>query len=348
MPHETAERDVVLHDYCVDSDTFLADVLAGLGRRPMRIPSKYFYDAEGSRLFDQITGLDAYYPTRTELAIMETHMPEIGARLGPGTLVIEYGSGSSQKTRLLLDHLERPAGYVPIDISREHLLEAARALANAYPELEVLPVCADYTQSFPVPEPDVKPRRSVVYFPGSTIGNLTPDLAVRFLKHARSVGDTMLLGADLIKDRDILERAYNDPDGVTAAFNQNVLRRINRELGADIDVDGFEHHAFFNDAEARVEMHLVALRDQILEIGGRSFSVGRGESICTEYSYKYSVESIASLATSAGYTLRTHWTDQDGWFGLFLLEVATTFTETAPEDAVDHVPLDQQPGKSRD
>lgn len=319
MSSTTGTRRIVLHDYCVDEDTFLADVQAGLSRRPMRLPSKYFYDAEGSRLFDQITALDPYYPTRTELSIMRDHVHEMEDQIGPHALLVEYGSGSSQKTRTLLDNLRDPAGYVPIDISRDHLVQAAEDLASRYPSLEILPVCADYTQSFPVPQPETPPARTVVYFPGSTIGNMTPDVAVRFLKHARSIGQDMLLGVDLVKDVTVLESAYNDPEGVTAAFNLNLLTHISNVLDAEIDVSAFRHRAFYDEAHARIEMHLVAERDQILVVGGKSYSIARGESICTEYSYKYTPETVPDLVRAAGYDVRASWTDERSWFGVFYL-----------------------------
>jgi L-histidine Nalpha-methyltransferase len=323
MSSTTGARQIVLLDYCVDEDTFLADVQAGLSKRPMRLPSKYFYDAEGSRLFDEITELDAYYPTRTEFSIMSSHISEMAEHIGPDALIVEYGSGSSQKTRTLLENLQKPAGYVPIDISRDHLMLAAESLAAGFPSLEILPVCADYTQAFPVPQPSVMPSRTVVYFPGSTIGNMTPDVAVRFLKHTRSVGDSMLLGVDLVKDRAVLERAYNDPEGVTAAFNLNLLRHITDKLEAEIDVKAFHHRAFFDESHSRIEMHLVSERDQIFAVGGRSYSIARGESICTEYSYKYTQETIRELATASGYDVEASWTDENSWFGVFFLVSAS-------------------------
>src|SRR5207302_1283132 len=251
------------------------------------LPCKYFYDEAGSLLFERITGLEEYYLTRTELAIMERHAAEMAGLLGRRCTLIEYGSGSSTKTRLLLDHAQDLAGYVPIDVSGEHLRRSAEALAENYPEIEVLPLCADFTRSLEPPFTRKLANRRVVYFPGSTIGNFTPGKALRLLRRTAELcgsGGGLLLGADLQKDPRIIEAAYNDKQGITAAFNRNILVRINRELRADFAIDQFAHRAFYNAAAGRIEMHLVSRRDQHVHIGDAEFFFAAGESILTEYS----------------------------------------------------------------
>jgi len=287
-------------------------VWAGLGGARKTLPCKYLYDARGSQLFERICELAEYYPTRTELAIMEAHAGEMARRLGPRCLLVEYGSGSSRKTRLLLDRLEAPAGYVPIDISRDALAASVRALAEAYPDLEVLPVCADYTEPIELPVPSRPAARRGVYFPGSTIGNFSPAEAQRFLARMARVagrGGAILIGVDLRKDRRTLERAYDDASGVTAAFNLNLLSRLNRELGADFDPGRFAHRAVWNEAAGRVEMHLVSRTRQSVSVAGRRFAFAAGESIHTENSYKYTLEQFARLAAGAGLTVERVWTD---------------------------------------
>lgn len=295
------------------------EVLAGLRNTPKHLPSKLFYDARGSRLFDAICELDAYYLTRAEEAIMATHSEEMAAALGPGVLLVEYGSGSSRKTRILLDDLAAPAGYVPVDISREHLVRAAEQIAAEYPGLSVRPVCVDYTTEYRLPEPEGPVERTVVYYPGSTIGNFTPDAARDFLAHiARRVAPEggVLVGVDLQKDEALLRAAYNDAEGVTAAFNKNLLRRLNRELGADFDLDRFRHEAVYNADAGRIEMYLVSTVDQQVAVAGASIAFAAGERICTEYSYKYTVESFAALAAAAGLTVEQVWTDADRHFSV--------------------------------
>ena len=232
---------------------------------------------------------------------------------------MEYGSGSSKKTRILLDHADDLAGYVPIDISRDHLLQAAETIADRYPDLAVLPVCADYTADYHFPEPDIPPKRTVVYYPGSTIGNFTPEAARDFLAHiADQVGPEggLLIGVDLQKDEALLHAAYNDADGVTAAFNKNVLRRINRELDAGFDLDRFRHEAIYNAVEGRIEMHLVSTADQRVTVAGIDIDFATGERITTEYSYKYTVEGFAALADEAGWSVKEVWTDDDQLFSV--------------------------------
>ncbi len=312
MP-QTIPSPPPLLDRGVPTHHFRADVLRGLSASAKFLPSKYFYDEAGSRLFDRICELEEYYPTRTELAIMERHADEMADLAGPDCLLVEYGSGSSVKSRLLLDRLNAPAAYVPVDISREHLLTSAAALARAYPHLEVLPVCADFTRPLELPVPGRTARRRVIYFPGSTIGNFTPDEALNLLRataHLGGPGSGLLLGVDLKKDPHILHAAYNDRHGVTAAFNRNVLARINRELGADFDLERFWHAAFYNAPDGRIEMHLVSQADQRVRVGSRIFFFAEGETIRTEYSYKYSPADLRRLAAAAGYTVRHTWTDE--------------------------------------
>lgn len=302
---------------------FRADVLRGLQAPQKHLPCKYFYDEAGSALFEQITELPEYYPTRTERAILERHAAEMARLLGRRCLLVEYGSGSSAKTRLLLDHLSEPAGYVPIDVSREHLMRSAWSLAEAYPHLPVLPLCGDFTRPLELPPLRRRPARRVVYFPGSTIGNFTPDEATALLRRTADLcgpGGGLLLGADLQKEVRVLEAAYNDAAGVTAAFNRNLLMRINREFGADFNVNQFAHRAFYNPAAGRIEMHLVSRREQCVHIGEFEFFFQAGETICTEYSHKYTFDSLEHLAEAGGFRLEQAWTDERQYFGVFWLE----------------------------
>jgi len=299
---------------------FYGEVLAGLLAPRKRLPCKYFYDEEGSALFDRICELPEYYLTRTEMGIMRDHAGEIARRIGPGCQLVELGSGSSVKTRLLLDALPDVAAYVPVDISGEHLRRSAARLAAAYPNVEVLPVCADYTREFAVPPPSSAAAgacRRVAYFPGSTVGNFDPDEARQFLRRIASLvrpGGGLLIGFDLKKDPALLHAAYNDAAGVTAAFNLNVLARLNRELGADFDVGQFRHYAFYQPNAGRIEMHLVSERPQSVRMNGDRIVVGRGESIHTECSYKYTPAEFEHLARSAGFEPAGRWTDPREWF----------------------------------
>lgn len=311
MPVQEAEINVI--DCEPNHSTFLEDVVEGLSGRTKRLPCKYFYDGRGSSLFDRICELDEYYLTRSELAIMRRSAGEMANRLGRGVMLIEYGSGSSIKTRLLLDHLRDPAAYVPVDISRRHLLQSASRLSEAYPAIEVLPVCADFTTDFDLPLPQESPSRRAVYFPGSTIGNFAPAEARRLLADiaARCApGGSLLIGADLKKDVDKLEAAYNDRQGITAEFNRNVLRRINRELGGDFQPEHFRHQAFFNEEHGRIEMHLVSEREQVVSIAQHAFDFSEGESICTEHSHKYTVREFQEMASAADFSLDECWTDE--------------------------------------
>lgn len=305
---------------------FRADVLAGLAARPKRLAPKYFYDKRGSELFDRITELPEYYPTRTEIGILERSAADIAERCGPNPVLIEYGSGSSRKVRILLDALAgRGARYVAIDISREHLLTSTAALARESPHVAVYAVCADYSKPYPLPRAALHGSgRRVAFFPGSTIGNFTPDEALAFLRNtARTIGagGALLIGVDLDKDSETLDAAYDDAAGVTAAFNLNLLRRINRELGADFDLAAWRHCAFHNRAEGRVEMHLVSLREQRASVGGVSFRFEAGETIHTESSHKLSVEAFRSLAERAGFQASRVWRDPRNLFSLHWLDV---------------------------
>lgn len=297
----------------------LAEILVGLRREQKTLSPKFFYDERGSGLFDDITRLPEYYLTRTELAIMRRHVGEIAALIGPQASLIEFGSGSSLKTRILLEHLDRLAAYVPVDISRDHLYAAAEKLAAEFPHIEVLPVAADFTQPFRLPQPKVMPLRNLVYFPGSTIGNFAPDAALDLLRvmHEEAAEDgALLIGVDLKKDEAILERAYNDERGVTAEFNLNMLRRLNREFGADFDAGKFEHRAVYVEGRGGIEMHLVSLREQSVTIGGETIRFRKGETILTECSHKYTVAEFGAMAEHAGFEVHTVWTDDERLFSV--------------------------------
>lgn len=306
------------------TDAFRRDVLGGLSGTPKSIPSKYFYDERGSQLFDAITKTAEYYPTRTELAIMEASVRELADQIGTGAILVEYGSGSSLKTRALLDAVDL-AAYVPIDISGEHLLSTAATLRQAYPGLHVAPVVADYTGEFELPALPPASKR-VVYFPGSTIGNFDRAQASSFLQHAAEVagpGGGLLIGIDLVKDRATLEAAYDDAAGVTSAFNLNLLDRINRELDGSFDRDAFRHYAVWNEAERRIETYLVSQREQDATVSGITFHFDDGEAIHTENSHKYTVEGFAASAAEAGFALRHAWTDPDDLFAVLYFAVET-------------------------
>ncbi len=303
----------------------LHDVIEGLAREPKELPCKWFYDARGSQLFEAICELEEYYPTRTELSIMERNVRSMVAQLGPRCALVEYGSGSSLKTRLLLGHLRSPVAYVPVDISAPALADATVRLRRAFPTLPVLPVCADFTRPLALPVAELGAARRVVYFPGSTIGNFHKQDAVPFLREiARQCGPGggLLIGIDLRKERRILERAYDDARGVTAAFNLNLLARANRELGADFRLDRFRHRARWDERQGRVEMHLVSTAEQEVEVAGRRFRLGDGEAIWTESSYKYDLHEFAVLAALAGWRCERTWTDERAWFGVVFLTLA--------------------------
>jgi dimethylhistidine N-methyltransferase len=312
-------------DFSPDDAVMLQDVLRGLALPQKNIPSLYFYDQRGSELFDAITELPEYYPTRTEIGILERYGAEMAAALGPGVRLIELGSGSALKTELLLARLKDPAAYVPVEISREHLMASAARIAADFPGLEVLPVTADFTEPYELPEPTRRRvERNVAFFPGSTIGNFPRPMAADLLANTcREVGPggAMLVGVDLVKDRETLERAYNDAAGVTAEFNLNLLVRLNRELGADFDVDAFAHRAVWDAEAARIEMRLISSRAQRVTVAGRAFDFAAGEVLVTEYSHKHKPEAFRGLAQGAGFVLARTWTDRDGLFSVQLLEV---------------------------
>ncbi|HYH42615.1 MAG TPA: L-histidine N(alpha)-methyltransferase [Burkholderiales bacterium] len=311
------------HDLKPAAGSFLDDVIAGLSASRKSLPPKYFYDARGSQLFDAICELPEYYPTRTELAMLEDAAPEIASRIGPRAAIVEYGSGSGRKTAVLLRAVQ-PLAYVAIDISGEQLREAIASLAATNPGVRMVALCADYTRALPIaPLQALDARRRVVYFPGSTIGNFTVAEALAFLRNALEVagpGGAMLVGVDLKKDPATLHAAYNDSAGVTAAFNLNVLHRINRELGGDFDLAAFEHRAHYEERPGRIEMHLVSTREQTVTIGAHRFRFAVGETIFTESSYKYSVEEFQSLAAEAGFEPGHCWVDPRRMFSIHYLK----------------------------
>jgi dimethylhistidine N-methyltransferase len=298
-----------------DPDFFEA-VISGLSLPQKSLPPKYFYDDAGSRLFERICRLPEYYLTRAELALTKANLAAIARFAGRGCELIEYGSGESLKTRLLIRAL-RPAAYLPVDISSAALREAVARLGREFPWLEIVPVNGDFLRPIELPRPRAA---RVVYFPGSTIGNLTPDEAHAFLSMTRGQAERVLVGVDLRKDASVLHAAYNDSRGVTAAFNLNLLARINRELGADFDLKRFSHYAFYNAAGGRIEMHLVSTARQSVRIGRHRFEFETGESIHTENSYKYSIEGFRELAARAGYAAAKTWTDRRGLFALHGLQ----------------------------
>jgi dimethylhistidine N-methyltransferase len=304
--------EIHFHDLHPAPADMRADVLSGLAFAQKRLAPKYFYDAEGSRIFDAICELAEYYPTRTEIDILRRHGADMAKRLGRDALLIELGSGSSLKIRVLLEAL-RPAVYMPVDISKDHLQQSAESLAATFPSLQVHAVCADYSVPFQLPVDDHEHPRAA-FFPGSSVGNFDPADAERFLRRIGDMlgsGGRLLVGVDLVKDHRLLEVAYNDADGVTADFNLNLLTRINRELGADFDLAGFRHRAWFNAELSRIEMHLISTREQQVSVAGHCFAFAEGESIHTESSYKYSIEGFHALARRAGFEPEQVWTDAD-------------------------------------
>ena len=297
----------------------LTEILAGLRLPEKAISPKYFYDERGSQLFDEITHLPEYYPTETELGIMLDNMPEICGLIGKKASLIEFGSGSSRKTRALLDSLQQQAVYVPVDISEGHLLVSAEKIRSEHPGLEVLPVIADFTQPFDLPDPTIMPLRNIVYFPGSTIGNFTNDVAqelLGFMHQEAGAGGALLIGVDLRKDPAIIERAYNDSGGVTAEFNLNMLTHLNREFGFDFDVSAFTHSAHYDADEGRMEIRLISGKSQVITNGDERIEIDDGESILTEYSHKYTLEGFAKMAERAGFEVRKVWMDPDELFSV--------------------------------
>jgi dimethylhistidine N-methyltransferase len=316
----TTESEIKLFlDLEPRSDAILEDVIAGLSVCPKSLPSKYFYDARGSKLFDEICTLDEYYPTRTELSILETHIEDIVSSLGDSVILVEYGSGSSIKTRLLLEAIPETAAYVPIDISREHLIDASVQLKNLFPDLTVLPVCADYSQVISLDLDDAADGRISVFFPGSTIGNFSREHAVQFMSRVHQlvgVGGGMLIGVDLVKDERLLHAAYNDSKGVTAAFNKNMLSHINDRLGSSFLPSAFDHRAFYDPVMQRIEMQLVSRVDQRVRVNGNSIQFCKGEAVRTEYSHKYCLDQFERMSTEAGFVTEKVWLDENEHFAV--------------------------------
>ena len=311
-------------DNIPDHQEFLQDVIAGLSAPQKTLPYKYFYDEKGSQLFDQICELEEYYLTRTEQHILQERGAEMGEWIGPHALLFEPGAGSSVKVETLFPHLHTPTAYVPVDISREHLLVSTERLQKRFPHIPIVPVVADYSSPFSTPSLEQTPNRIVVFYPGSTIGNFPPEEAVSFLKRLSNFvgpGGGLLIGFDVKKDKARLEAAYNDKKGVTAAFHMNLLERINRELHANIELTQFAHHAPFNEDKSRIEMHLVSRCPQKVSIAGHTFSFEEGETIFTECSYKHTPEKLAAIAEKAGFAREVFWTDQEELFGVMALSI---------------------------
>ncbi len=324
MAQQPPDQSLQFHNVAPSIHNLRKEVLAGLQQPQKELPSKYLYDEHGSHLFDQICEQAEYYTTRTEMQIMEAHIQEMAAIVGENCLIIEYGSGNSAKSRFLLDGLEKISAYVPVDISESHLRIAATALAHDYPNLEILPVCADYTEYFYLPTPRHYVSRCVAYYPGSTIGNYHPKQAVNLLHHIASVcGEDggLLIGVDMKKDPVLLHRAYNDSQGVTAAFNLNILTRLNRELGATFQTEQYSHYAFYNPYRGRVEMHICSLAEQSVQVSGQAIDFKLGETIWTESSYKYTPDDFAHLAGQAGFEVVRVWTDDRNLFSVQYLKV---------------------------
>ena len=306
-------------------EDFLAEVVAGLSSSPRSLPCKFFYDERGAELFQKICELPEYYVTRTETELLQRFGSEMAESIGANAELVGFGTGAGIKTRMLLEHLENPIAYVPVDISKQRLIDSAIELSEAMPALEILPVCADYLQPLHLPKALRKPDHVAVYFPGSTIGNLKPEVARDFLRRVcrlcgRSGG--LIIGVDLQKDRAVLEAAYNDSAGVTAEFNLNLLARANRELGADFDLALWRHQAIYDELEGRIEMHLISEAEQTVHVGGQAFPFARGEKIVTEFSYKYTIDGFSRLAASAGFRLARVWTDPRQFFAVFHFTVA--------------------------
>jgi dimethylhistidine N-methyltransferase len=301
-----------------------AEILLGLTASQKHISSKHFYDERGSRLFNQICQLPEYYLTRTELQLMDSHLDKVASLVGPKAAIIEFGAGSNTKIRKLLDHLPKPAAYVPVDISGDYLLKQAASLARDYPNVHVQPVFADFMQPFDLPQHPVMPERNLVFFPGSTIGNFTPGEAQKLLEVMRleaRLGGALLIGVDLRKNTSLLHAAYNDSQGVTAEFNLNVLRRLNTELSGNFNLADFSHQAIYDETHGRIEMRLISQKAQKVLLAGQEISFEAGEFIITEYSYKYSLDGFRALARSAGWEPQRNWVDDDRLFSMHYLTV---------------------------
>lgn len=304
------------------SNAETSEIIDGLSAEQKQISPKYFYDERGSQLFDDITQLPEYYLTNTELGIMRDNIAEIVAGVGQQASLIEFGSGSSLKTRILLEHLSELAAYVPVDISSEHLHASAQQIRDRFPHVDVLPVVADFTRTFTLPKPMRMPVRNIIYFPGSTIGNFEHDMAMKLLRvmyQAAGKGGALLIGVDLQKDPDIIENAYNDAAGITAEFNLNMLQHLNRDYGANFDIDEFAHSANYDENEGRVVIELISQTDQTFEVGDTAFDIADGEAILTEYSHKYTLEGFAAMTNAAGFTIDNVWTDAEQLFSVQFL-----------------------------
>ena len=298
----------------------LSDVIAGLSSNPRTLPCKYFYDERGAALFQKICELPEYYITRTEIDILDRHRAEIASQVGANIQLIGLGTGAGTKTRILIEALDNPAAYIPVDISEKQLRKSSAFFRKIFPKLEILPVCADYLQPVVLPSPRHKPARNVVYFPGSTIGNFEPNEALEFLRRVANVsgqGGGLLIGADLQKDQNVIEAAYNDKAGVTAQFNLNLLAHINRETGANFDLNRWQHRAIYNSEAGRIEMYLISATNQTVRIQDREFHFRAGERILTEHSYKHTPDGFIALARQAGFDFVTLWTDDARLFGVF-------------------------------
>ena len=302
-----------------------AEIIEGLAREQKEISPKYFYDEKGAQLFEEICEQPEYYPTRTEIGIMQSSMEEISDLIGPRASIIEFGSGAGVKTRQLLEGAKDLAAYVPVDISREQLISSSDELANDFPDVEVLPICADFMEPFELPSPQITPDRNIVYFPGSTIGNFSTSQAKQLLRVMRAQAKddgALLIGVDLVKPRSILEPAYNDAAGVTAEFNLNLLTHLNHAYDADFELQAFEHTAVYDEEHNRIEMRLISLCNQGVQIAGSKFELSEGEYIVTEHSHKYSIDSFESLARQAGFVPQEVWTDTDSLFSVHYLNAA--------------------------
>lgn len=297
----------------------MQELVAGLSEDQKTISPKYFYDERGSQLFDKITELPEYYLTDAELDIMRMYVDEMADLIGKTASLIEFGSGSSLKTRILLQNLDELAAYVPVDISEQHLYASAQQLRGEFPGIDIRPVVADFTKTFTLPTPTIMPVKNVVYFPGSTIGNFEHDVAMdllRVMHEEAGEHGALLIGVDLQKDPDIIDRAYNDEAGVTAEFNLNMLRHLNNEFGANFDLDSFEHSAVYDEDEGRVVIELISQADQTFELADREFELADGEAILTEYSHKYTLRGFAEMAAEAGFTVEKVWTDPEQLFSV--------------------------------
>jgi len=312
---------MTINDLSEEQKTMFHEICEGLSQQQKTLPCKYFYDEKGSHLFNAICETEEYYLTRTELSIMRQFASDMGSKIGSNPLLIEYGSGNGEKIHLLLDHLIEPVAYVPVDISQEYLDQTRNMLHQDYPDLEILPVLADFTKGFQLPKPQKQPKRKVLYFPGSTIGNFNPKEATQLfneMKQLLSSGDKLLIGVDLKKDQRIFNAAYNDSKGVTKQFNLNLLSRINHVFQAQFDLEQFEHKAFYSEEKGCVEMHLVSKQDQEISVLDKTFSFKSEETIHTESSHKYSQQEFEVLANQAGFTPDQVWQDANNYFAVFL------------------------------